>query len=255
MNENLGFLSNEQTLIILPTIILIFIIVLLFKTTFEYYKYIIKIHRKREFNKIELERKRIANDLHDYVANKLISIRIKLEDSLNTLQEPLIMKSVEKIISDIGLFHEDLRFIVEYIYPKELMINDLSGSFFRLGEELSSSNTNVLVDFNLNTELNSNQSHQLFRIAQEKLTNIIKYQNPNLISVSLYSDEIQKEIVLIISYKIEGLVNSRKAKRLLVAGGRGLFIIKERMKLIGAKSKWAYLDGVFQDITYFTIEL
>lgn len=251
MKERLSYLSNEQVLIILPTIFLLVIVGLIFKATIEYSRLVISNQKKREFIKIEMERKRIANDLHDYIANKLITIRRKLEDSMENIKLNEMTNSVEQVIEEIGIFHEDIRYVVEYIYPKELMNNDLSQSFFRLGEELSSTNTKIIVDCDLKIELNTDQSHQLFRITQEKLSNLIKHENPSIITLSLYFDQKPNEIILNIAYGYSGKINHRNANRLLSRSGRGLFIIDERMKLLGAKSRWEFRDGVFHDILFF----
>ncbi len=208
-----------------------------------------------QFQEVEKERKRIANDLHDYVAGKLVVIRGNLLESLKKIDNPDVMRSVHKSLDDIGTFHDDLRYQVEYIYPKELMVNNLRGSFEKLAEEMSNAQTKVIADVEFTTELTRPQTHQLFRIAQETTSNIIAYSKPKNVFISLTDDEVKKYGELSIAYHYPDVVKTdRQANRLLRREGRGRFVINERLKILKATTTWYQEDGIFQDITRFPLK-
>ncbi len=253
MKEELGYLSDEQVIVIIPTMIIIMVVVLFFKILLFQRRIELTHQRKREFLQLEKERKRIANDLHDYVANKLIKIQQDLDNSFQKIQDQNLLRSIHNSINDIGNFHDELRYVVEYIYPRELMKQNLKGSFEMLASEMSNGDTKVLCDIDFPLQLTDYQNHQLFRITQEKLSNIIRHIKPRTVAISLYQ-ESDKYGVLAISYEFVGDLNQKSANRLLGKGGRGTYVIKERMKVLKATNSWIHEGGLFQELTRFQID-
>jgi len=207
-----------------------------------------KIHKLEE---VENERKRIANDLHDFVASKLLKIKSELHDSLDNAREPLVHNHIAQGISDLNRFHDDLRYLVEYIYPKELMSGNIKEGFLRLAAEMSTSATEIIMDIEFENQHAQQSMHQLYRLMQEKISNIAAYVKPPKIFISLFENTDDNEILLSISYPIQhtGKNGTLKSGR----EGRGISTIRERLNLLKARVQTEYADGFYKENIIFSI--
>ncbi|MFN4914093.1 MAG: sensor histidine kinase [Sphingomonadales bacterium] len=216
------------------------------------YKRIFRRYKIRELEKIETERKRIANDLHDFVAGKLLKIKSELHDSLNNASEPLMHNYISQGISDLNRFHDDLRYLVEYIYPKELMSGNIKEGFLRLAAEMSTSATEIIMDIEFENQLAQQSMHQLYRLMQEKISNIAAHAKPPKIFISLFENTDDNEVLLSISYPIQhtGKNGTLKSGR----EGRGISTIRERLNLLKARVQTEYADGFYKENITFPIQ-
>lgn len=255
MQNQADLLIFEIVLIILPTISIA--LAILFLAIFKIKRLNNKLNRFKnlQFFQIEKERKRIANDLHDFVAGKLTSLKQDLSNNFDEIEDDLIKEKLLFSLRDISNFHDDLRYVVEYIYPKDLMLGDLESGLRKLTEEMSNTQTKVILEYEFDYELSKSQKHQLYRITQEKLANIITYIFPKNIVVSLFDNDNGKCCVLGISYTNSSRGQTKKEwNSLLQKGGRGEFVINERLKVIGAKSDWKLTEDYFQELISFEID-
>lgn len=215
------------------------------------YKRIFRRYKIRELEKIETERKRIANDLHDFVAGKLLKIKSELHDSLKKSGEPVMYSHISLGISDLNRFHDDLRYLVEYIYPKELMSGNIKQGFLRLASDMSTSATEIIMDIEFENQHSQESMHQLYRLMQEKISNIASHAKPPKIFIGLFENTDDNEVLISISYQneTEGKSRTRKTPR----EGRGVSTIRERLNLLKARVQTEYKDGFYKESIIFPI--
>jgi len=159
-------------------------------------------------------------------------------------------------LEDVNDFHEGIRSVVEYIYPRELLANDVMGSFKSLAMEMSNAETKVIFESELTLELQNWQLHQLFRITQEKIANVFAHDRPKNLVISIHDGEKANECELTFSYyvenDIEGNDNVNKIKK--YKGGRGMYIIDDRLKVLNAKYKFTRFDRLNHESIIFGIK-
>lgn len=253
---NQGDLLLQEIFFILAPAILIFVAI--FGMTYlrlMKFRRVFLRYRRLQFQEVENERKRIANDLHDFVAGKLVKIKTELQLCLNADKNNPSAPVIERSLQELGMFHNELRSVVEYIYPKELLLNNLKQSLDNLASEMSTAETKVLMDIELESHIAQMQLHQLYRVIQELLSNIIAYAKPQTVIVSLY-DEPEKNVGFVsIAYAKprsgieESLVGVKSHRQ-----GRGKFVVEERLKLISAKLRSELVDGYIKEVIQFPIK-
>ncbi len=196
---------------------------------------ILQRYKHQKIHESENERKRIANDLHDFVAIKLLNIKNQLQITLNSSQDESVKDSLKEGISALNQFHEELRFTVEFIYPRDFIIGKLDESFLRMGKEMSNSDTNIIMDVEFVNELSKDKAHQLYRYLQESLANIISHRKVEKIYIGIFEDEEENHVELSISYPKSHPQEIKSTKNLLKYPGRGTTILSERLKILKAK--------------------
>ncbi len=214
---------------------------------------IIRRYKSHKLEEVENERKRIANDLHDFVASKLIKIKIELDQSLNVSKDPVVFKNISQGIQDLDKFHDELRHLVEYIYPKELLSGSLKQSLNRLAEEMSNDNTLILMDIEFEYQLPREKMHHMYRLIQEKISNILAYDKPPKIFIGLFENLDDNEVHMSISYQSDTNKNRIFSKSKRFIKGRGTAIIYERLKLLKAKFQAELKDGHYIETIIFPI--
>jgi signal transduction histidine kinase len=256
MRNQADILLYEIVLIMVPSVVIS--LGILAVAIFKIMRLRTKLNRykKMQFYEVEKERKRIANDLHDFVAGKLTVFKQDLSTIFQEVKDVKLRASLEDTLSEVSYFHDDLRFVVEYIYPRDLMLDDLKGSLIKLAEEMSTSKSKVILQYDLSKGLTNAQMHQLYRIIQEKLANIITYIVPKNIVISVAESDDGKSCELGISYANQGEgLGKKHFKSLLARGGRGQFVISERLNILDATSNWSQQDGYFQETIEFSFVL
>lgn len=209
-------------------------------------------YKIQKLEEVENERKRIANDLHDFVASKLIKIKLELYQSLKSTNNLDVHKSISERIEDLDKFHQELRYLVEYIYPKELLSGNMKQSFLNLGKELSNSTTEIIMDIEFEYQLSKEKMHQLYRLMQEKISNIIAHQHPPKIFIGLFENLEDQEVLFTLSYAAD--INTDNLNIQKILSGRGLTIIKERLNVLKAKANTTFNEGFLNESIIFPIK-
>ena len=189
-------------------------------------------HRNRELaaarfdlaNEAERERRRIARDLHDQTLADLRSLMMKSDKG--TLSGPEFREEVEAVSTEIRRICEDLS-------PSVLENVGLVASLeFLLGRtvenHLFSADESVeeKIKFPINVQL------QIYRIAQEVLTNIQRHSDANLVEMKVEASE-DGELLLQIIDDGKPFHPDGGAKP-----GRGIANIRSRASLINAELDW-----------------
>jgi len=232
-------------LILLPTFGLLIGTALYSYMTITRYSKTIKRLYKMNFNSLEFERKRISNDLHDQLGSKMAIINRtidSLSNKLNEHQKP----DLNLVQSHLLLFHNDVRKILEAIHPRDLMNGNWQNSVQELVNDLCIDETIVQVEFHTAITPKEEFSYHLFRIIQEKLSNIFAHTKTKRIQIVVNDENNYFQISII--YKHEARLKTFLTGKIGILKGRGELIIKDRLKIIGGKNKISYNSGYISDL-------
>jgi signal transduction histidine kinase len=195
------------------------------KVNEEIYNLMISQQITIEANRI-VEKKRVAQELHDGVLGRMFGIRINL-DSLNKIHDAAAAQQRNNYLSELKNIEQDIREISHDLNrEKSELINNFVAIVDNLFEDQKrtfQSKLVTIIDPSIKWELLSNAVKiNLYRIIQEALQNSNKYAHANTIRVEFKKEET--ELFLIISDDGLGF-NVKRAKK-----GIGLENIKSRTK-------------------------
>jgi signal transduction histidine kinase len=179
----------------------------------------------------ELERRRLARELHDQTGQELISVLLGLkavEDALDPETRARALKSVREQVVDT--LHDVRRLAVE-LRPKALDDFGLAPALERLAHTFAGQTSLKLeLESQLGTErLPDEIETALYRIVQEALTNIAKHAHARNVSIVLRQGEGAVTAVI----EDDGRGFDLAATR----NGTGLDGMRERLALIGGRLK------------------
>jgi signal transduction histidine kinase len=246
-------LLRELFYLLFPAIL---IIATAFLITFFYIRRVKRVfyrYKLQKLEEVEKERKRIANDLHDFAGGKLLKIKRELQVSLSSTNNPVVINNIREGLTDLDQFHNDIRHLVEYIYPKELLSGNIQESFIRLGNEMSNAFSQVIMDVEFFQQLPIEKTHQLFRLVQEKISNILVYQKPNEIYIGIYEDFEDNRVELTLSYSKKSPQRNPLTQSPKNHKGRGEAIISERLKILNATTEYHETETDYKEKTTFPI--
>lgn len=196
-----------------------------------------KILSKKLIDLLEKDRHEVAMELHDHIGQLLTSLKTDLEiistelvDADTPLQARLgcnIRKTAQVI--------NDLKKISRGLIPGIIENLGLIPSLRALFDDIQASNNIAIYFFSrgLSKRLNHEKELALYRVAQESLTNVIKYAQARYIYVNL----IKKRRVISLSIEDDGVgFETGKAMRISQTKGHlGLHIMQERAIQLGGE--------------------
>ncbi|MCZ8091397.1 tetratricopeptide repeat-containing sensor histidine kinase [Flavobacterium sp.] len=152
----------------------------------------------------EIEKKKIARDLHDGVLSRMFGARLNL-DSINHMNDEESIKKRLEYLNELKEIEQDIREISHDLSrEKQDLINNFVSITTNLFEEQTTTHPaklNYFMDSSIKWDLvKNNIKINVFRILQEGLQNINKYAKANNISVSF----IKEKNVLHISIEDDG---------------------------------------------------
>ncbi len=180
----------------------------------------------------ELERRRLAGEIHDGISQRLISLWYHLLAAEDGVEEPGLVRrelSMAKELTTAAL--EETRTTIAGLRPSVLDDLGLGPSLESLVRTISG----PAVEFDLDVcRLSPHVEVALYRIAQEALQNVVKHANASVVKVRLTSEDDGVRLV------VED--NGRGFNEVAVDGARdhsryGLVGMRERAELIGARLK------------------
>jgi len=197
------------------------------------YRINLNIRRRIEREAIIEERRRIAREIHDGVAQSLSYLNLKTKavsdsvSSQNTVQALIEIGEVQKVVRDT---YEDIRESIDQLSTeiKSLPVTTALANYIR---EFSNNNA-IPVKFRVSkpfTKLSPVVELQLLRIAQEALTNVRRHALANEVEVKLEKTNTSVEMILRDNGQGFNLSDLEKAP----PGYHGLNIIKERAEGLG----------------------
>ncbi len=150
--------------------------------------------RQKQSLAVMEERERIGMDLHDGVIQSLYAVGLNLEDSVELVQEAPgeVRQRIGEAVETLNGVIRDIR---SYIF--DLQPRLVEGRSFDqvLAELIREVKVNALVETTLTVDgeghqtLSQEQAQQLFHIAQEALTNVIKHARATTVTARLSSSD------------------------------------------------------------------
>ena len=197
------------------------------------------------------ERRRLAADLHDYLAQLLALIRIKLGQTLQRL--PNHSPEGRSLAEIDGLLQQCLQYartLMAQLSPSVLQDLGLIPAIHWLAEQVAPQG--LKVDVQVLTEevpsFNEHQSDLLFQAVRELLTNVVKHAGASTASVTIQK---QDRDAWLLTVRDTGVGFDLNAVHYEPAGEHfGLFSIQERME---AMSGWCRITSAVGKGT--TVEL
>lgn len=149
---------------------------------------------------VKQERKRIARDLHDTVSQELFASSMILSgvsmnvEHLETEQLQTQLKAVEELLQNA---QKDLRILLLHLRPTELENRTLSEGFDMILKELTDkSDIEVVYQKNIG-KLPKAMEDNLFRIAQEFISNTLKHAQASRLEVYLNQSETEIQLKMV----------------------------------------------------------
>lgn len=186
----------------------------------------------------ELERKRIARDLHDSTVQNLTNLVHKTEFCSKMIERDTIQVKLELMTMLENIRHtiEDMRKIIYDLRP--MSIDDLG--LIPTIQKLVEDNKKIYPDVNVKIKIKSEVDEMdlpsvisltIFRIIQEACNNMYKYAHASEVSIDF---QFQEDFIIVtvkdngIGFVVEELDQEDKAK-----SGFGISIMQERAQLLG----------------------
>ncbi|MEW6602093.1 MAG: ATP-binding protein, partial [Nitrospirota bacterium] len=190
-----------------------------------------KVLEKAILETEDRELQRIGFELHDGLGQLLTGLSLKSQSLQDILKEKSIPEAelASRITFLIDMAKEHLRFLMQGRLPMESSRNNIASSL----EELASRTTrnfNVPCFFKSSgpvTIKNSAAVMQLYRIAQEAVTNALRHGNPG--HIEIYLSLAEDTVVLTVKDNGAGIRDADTKKN-----GLGLKIMNYRANMIGA---------------------
>lgn len=134
----------------------------------------------------EIERQRIAKELHDSVGSQLTVVSTSLDNAFYLFEkQKLLPEKLENISSEVRLAAQSLRDTIWATYNTEITVLDLKSRIQEYVKKFADENSFKL-EMQIsgdNTVLNPIEGLNLFRIVQESLNNIQKYAQASLVKI------------------------------------------------------------------------
>jgi signal transduction histidine kinase len=173
-----------------------------------------------------LERNRIARDIHDSLGHNLtaLNVQVELAQNLYQHQSTKTLETIDtvKILADRCL--QDVRRSVQTMRQSEFNLNEALQTL--IDNFRQNSNLTINAEVNL-PPLPLQTKHQLYCIVQEALTNIQKHARASSVNLLAYSTS--EEFILEITD------NGRGFDRHLPSSGYGLRGIEERVYMLNGE--------------------
>lgn len=149
---------------------------------------------------VQRERKRIARDLHDTVSQELFASSMILSGvsmSIEDLEKDVLQSQILTVESMLQNAQKDLRILLLHLRPTELANRTLTEGFHMIFKELTDkSDIEVVYRENI-SKIPKSMEDNLFRIAQEFISNTLKHAKASRLEVYLNqsSNEVQLKMV------------------------------------------------------------
>ena len=172
----------------------------------------------------ELERKRVARDLHDSIGSKLSSLKILFSRVSNDIIKRTDIESLEVLLNDS--IHE-LRQVSYNLVPESLLNLGLENAIIDLCFSLNSDVVKIECQiFGVKKDLSESIQTSIFRIVQELINNALKHSKGTEVLVSCS----QNKSAFLITVEDNGI--GFNSKELYKKSGLGLKNIKNRVDIL-----------------------
>jgi len=188
----------------------------------------IRLHKQSEQLAVVNERQRLARDLHDSVTQTIYSLSLYADATQKALQGNKVDKALDHLDELRKMVREamlDMRLLIFELHPPILQKEGLATAI-KIRLESVEARSGIRTEFNVVDEIGLpvETETELYRIAQEALTNVVKHAKANHVNVSMqYFQDIFK-----LKVQDNGIgFDSEEASK---GGGLGLRGIQERVQ-------------------------
>ncbi|MDP1814828.1 MAG: tetratricopeptide repeat protein [Leadbetterella sp.] len=144
-------------------------------------------NQKKLLSAKEIERQRIAKELHDSVGSQLTVVSTSLDNAFYLFEnQKLLPEKLENISGEVRLAAQSLRDTIWATYNSEISVADLRSRIQEFVKKFSDENS-FNVEINIKGEevvLTPIEGLNLFRIVQEALNNTQKYASASLVKIN-----------------------------------------------------------------------
>jgi signal transduction histidine kinase len=178
----------------------------------------------------ELERRRLARELHDETGQALTSILLGLRTVEEARSQDELRNAVEEVRELVRSTLHDVRRLAVELRPKALDDFGLEAALERLTSSFAEQ-TGIEVDFQTvlpDGRLPPEVETTLYRIVQEALTNVVKHARASRVSVLVTSKG--SSVTAVVEDDGAGFQPER-----IREGGLGLLGMRERVALVGGR--------------------
>lgn len=184
----------------------------------------------------ELERRRIAADLHDDVGQNLAFSRLKLAGAIQDCNDAGLTAQLDQVSQALLETIEVTSHLIFELSSPTISELGLGAAISEWVEDKINKNENIdfdLVDKMGEVDLDENVRTIIFRNIRELLTNTIKHARANRIQVVL--ETVGKEAKITVHDNGLGFNPSHIMNNISTEGGFGLFSVQERMSDLNGK--------------------
>lgn len=185
----------------------------------------------------ELERRRIATDLHDRIGHALASCKIQLTMALKSAKDPQTTQDLKATLNLIDQTIRDTRTLTFEISPPILYEVGLEATLEWLTEQFQNYYSLHIdfIDDRKEKPINEEYRTVLYRAVRELLFNVVKHADADTVKVSL--QRINNHFHITVEDNGKGITNSPLSMQspipLYSEKGFGLFAISERIQFLG----------------------
>ena len=190
------------------------------------------------------ERRKLATDLHDYLAQLVVASRINLSQTILRSRDPELSASLTKIDQMLDQALTYTRSLVAELSPHVLYQFGLSKSLVWLGDQMKQHALDVTVQTGQGAfTLSDDQSVLLFQSVRELLFNVVKHAHTDRASVTINFDA-DRELWICVEDSGAGFDTSTLSRSADSQAKFGLLSIRERMELLGGECEISSSPGV-----------
>jgi PAS domain S-box-containing protein len=188
------------------------------------------------------ERRRLATELHDYLAQLVVASRLKLSQTIPRITDTTASASLANVNQMLDQALTYTRSLVAELSPHILYQFGLSKYLIWLGEQMKEHSLHVTVKTGTpSLKLPDDQAVLLFQSVRELLFNIVKHARTDQASITVNVDGDNKLWICVedggVGFDVTALFKQE------FHGKFGLFSIRERMELLGGEFELSSSSG------------
>ena len=196
--------------------------------------------QRRLLTELELERKRLAREIHDGVIQDLLGVGYQLEEiEASAKATPALAEELQDVRGNVRDLVGDLRHICSTLRPPTIDSLGLGSALQSYVHEWGK-RTGIHATLNLDPNLGrlpEATELSIFRIVQEGLTNVRKHAAANVVEINL-AHTSPRRLMLSIADDGRGLPAGFDLARLPAEGHYGVLGITERVALLGGRCRF-----------------
>lgn len=189
------------------------------------------------------ERRKLASDLHDYLAQLLVVGRMKLRQAASGVTDP----SGSRLLQELDhIFLDSLQYtrtLIADLAPPALQEFGISHALQWLSEHMRTHGLTVHVQIETDAiDLPDDQAILVFQSVRELLFNVVKHAQVNT-AVVVWSKQSSDELRIMVADEGKGFEREAAAVKDPDSGRFGLFSIGERMQAMGGRFEIDSIPG------------